>query len=48
MLSLRCGISGGCWISGNDGLHFDDELRDEGKGKGGCCLFTHVRGTFKS
>lgn len=37
MLSLRCGISGGCWISGNDGLHFDDELRDDGSWKGGCC-----------
>lgn len=48
MLSLRSGISGGCWISGNDGLHFDDELGDEGGGKGGCCLVTHSRGTSMS
>lgn len=48
MLSLRSGIGGGCWLSGNDGLHFDDELGDEGGEKGGCCLVTHFRGTLMS
>lgn len=38
----------GCWISGNDRLHFDDEIGDEDRGKGDCCLFNHFRGAFLS
>lgn len=47
-LSMRSGISGGSWLSGIDGLHFDDERGDEGRGKGGCCVVIHFRDTLMS